>query len=143
MWTRDNAKLLQQLNSDLIRTINWNKDQPKVLAEWQNPYLDYLVDPNFSMSKQTFCFIILDSTVRTGYTRCFPPSVEIIDGNVMIDGQNFFDQPVKDNLKTHDNIWKIPTGQVDGCTTGCSQDYLYLKDYYKMIAIDLNNKNFM
>ena len=61
----------------------------------------------------------------------------------MIDGQNFFDQPVKDNLKTHDNIWKIPPGQVDGCTTGCSQDYLYLKDYYKMIAIDLNNKNFM
>ena len=61
----------------------------------------------------------------------------------MIDGQNFFDQPVKDNLKTYDNIWKIPTGQVDGCTTCCSQDYLYLKDYYKMIAIDSNNKNLM
>ena len=25
----------------------------------------------------------------------------------MIDRRNLFDQPVKDNLGTHDNIWKI------------------------------------
>ena len=143
MSTRHNAKLLQQLNSDLTRTINWNKDESKVLGEWQNPYLDYLVDPSFEWLNGFFVLSFSDSTVRTGYTRCFPPNVEIIDCNVMIDGQNFFDQPVKDNLKTYDNIWKIPTGQVDGCTTCCSQDYLYLKDYYKMIAIDSNNKNLM
>ena len=143
MSTRDNAKLLQQLKSDLTRTINWNKNQSKVLGEWQNPYLDYLVDPSFEWLNRFFVLSFSDSTVRTGYTRCFPSNVETIDCNVMIDEQNFFDQPVKDNLKTYDNIWKIPTGQVDGCTTCCSQDYLYLKDYYKMIAIDLNNKNLM
>ena len=31
----------------------------------------------------------------------------------MIDGRNFFDQPVKDNLKTYDNNRKIATGQGD------------------------------
>ena len=31
----------------------------------------------------------------------------------MIDGRNFFDQPVKDNLKTYDNHRKIATGQGD------------------------------
>ena len=39
-----------------------------------------------------------------GYPRYFLPTVEIKDYNVMIDGQNFFDQPVKNYLRTYDNI---------------------------------------
>ena len=31
----------------------------------------------------------------------------------MINGSNFFDQPVKDILKTYDNNQKIATGQRD------------------------------
>ena len=37
----------------------------------------------------------------------------------MIDGQNIFDQPVKNNLRTQDNIRKIATGQKHDYTTGC------------------------
>ena len=33
--------------------------------------------------------------------------------NVMIDGRNFFDQPMKNNLKTYDKISKLATGQGD------------------------------
>ena len=54
----------------------------------------------------------------------------------MINGQNFFDQPVRNNLITYD-IQKIATGQGDDYTTGCLLDYDYFKKYYKMIAIDL------
>ena len=32
----------------------------------------------------------------------------------MIDGSNFFDQPIKNYLKTYDNIRRIATGQYDG-----------------------------
>ena len=35
----------------------------------------------------------------------------------MTDGQSFFDQPVKNNLRTYDNIRKIATGQGDDYTT--------------------------
>ena len=31
----------------------------------------------------------------------------------MIDGQNFFDQPVKNDMRTYDNIRKIATGHED------------------------------
>ena len=58
----------------------------------------------------------------------------------MIDGQNFFYQPVKKNLKTYDNIRKIETGQGDDYTTGCLLDYNYFSEYYKMIVIDLSKK---
>ena len=58
----------------------------------------------------------------------------------MIDGKNFFDQPVKDNKVTHENIRKIATGQGDDYTTGCLLDYPYFKDSYKIIAVDLSKQ---
>ena len=58
----------------------------------------------------------------------------------MIDGQNFFDQPIRNNLTTYDNIRKNATGQGDDYTTGCLPDYNYFKNYYKMIAIDLSKQ---
>ena len=58
----------------------------------------------------------------------------------MIDGKNFFDQPVKNNKVTYENIRKIATAQEDDYTTGCLLHYIYLKNYYKMIAVDLSKQ---
>ena len=58
----------------------------------------------------------------------------------MIDGKNFFDQPVKNNEVTYENIRKIATGQGDDYKTGCSLDYIYFKNYYKMIVVDLSKQ---
>ena len=58
----------------------------------------------------------------------------------MIDGKNFFDQPINSNIKTYEKIRKIATGQGDDYTTGCLLDYSYFKDHYKMIAIDLSKQ---
>ena len=56
----------------------------------------------------------------------------------MIDGKNFFDQPIKNDKITYDNIRKIATGQGDDYTTGFLLGYVYFKKYYKMIAIELS-----
>ena len=48
----------------------------------------------------------------------------------MIDRKNFFDQPVK-MIPEHDY-------QGDNYTTTCLLDYIYLKNHYKIIAIDLS-----
>ena len=58
----------------------------------------------------------------------------------MIDGKNVFDQPVKNDKVTYENIRKIATGQGDDYTTGCLLDYIYFKNYYKMIAVDLSKQ---
>ena len=58
---------------------------------------------------------------ETSKRRYYIPNVEIKDYNVMIDGKNFFDQPVKNNKITYENIRKVATGQGD--TTGCLLDY--------------------
>ena len=55
----------------------------------------------------------------------------------MINGENFFDQPVKDNKVTYGNVRKFASDQGDYYTIGCLLDYTYFKDRYKMIAIDI------
>ena len=58
----------------------------------------------------------------------------------MVDGKNFLDQPVKNDIRTYDNIRKISTGQGDDYTTGCLVDYNYFEEHYKMIAIALSKQ---
>ena len=58
----------------------------------------------------------------------------------MINGKNFFDQPVKNNETTYENIRKIATGQGDDYIIGCLLDYIYFTNYYKMIAVDLRKQ---
>ena len=52
----------------------------------------------------------------------------------------FFDQPIKNNKITYENIRKIATGQGDDYTTGCLLDYTYFKNCYKMIVVDLSKQ---
>ena len=50
----------------------------------------------------------------------------------MIDGRNFFVQPVKNNKIRYENI---------RYETGCLLDYLYFNKNYKMIAKDLSKQH--
>ena len=58
----------------------------------------------------------------------------------MIYGKNVFDEPVKNNKITYEKIRKIGTGQGDDYRTGCFLDYIYFKNYCKMIAVDLSKQ---
>ena len=40
----------------------------------------------------------------TSNKKYYIPNVEIKDYNVMTDGENFFDQPIKNNKVTYENI---------------------------------------
>ena len=81
-----------------------------------------------------------DNAHRTSYKRYFFPTIEIKYYDVMIDGQNFFDQPVKTGLILYVSIQKTATDQGDDYKTGCLLNYTYFKDFYKMIAIDLSQQ---
>ena len=130
--TNDNAKLLRQLKLGLKRTINWNKYQLKVRIQLSNPHLDYLIDPRFEGVNKIFVLSFENNDDRTGHTGYVLTKVEIKDYSIMIDSKNFFDQPVKSDMKTNDNIEKIGTSKEDDYTTGCLLDYLYFKQHYKI-----------
>ena len=50
-----------------------------------------------------------DDDGQENHKQYYLPSVEIKDYNVIINGRNFLDQPIKNDLKTYDNIRKIAT----------------------------------
>ena len=58
----------------------------------------------------------------------------------MIDRKKFFDQPIKNDKVTYENIRKIATCQGDDYTNGCLLDYIYFKNYCKMVAVDLSKQ---
>ena len=58
----------------------------------------------------------------------------------MINGKNFFDQTIKNNKITYDNVRKIAAGYGDDYTTGCLLHYPYFNETYKIIAVDLSKQ---
>ena len=49
----------------------------------------------------------------------------------MVDGRNFFDQPINNTNKTYENIRKTIIGKGDDSTTGCLLDCPYFKKIIK------------
>ena len=77
---------------------------------------------------------------RNNHRKYFLPRVNITNYNVLLDGRNFYDQPINDMIKQYDGIRKIATGQGDDYATGCLLEYQYFKDHYNLIAIDLSKQ---
>ena len=121
--TQDNAKLLQQLKSGFKRVLNWIKylSKPKFELLAQNPNLNHFVEPSFQGVNRLCVLAFENNTQRTSHY--YLQNIEIKNYNVMINGQNFFDQPIKNN--------KVSSVLVLGMIT-------QLKDSYKMIAVDLS-----
>ena len=138
--TQDNVILLPEVESNFKRTTNWDKYQSKKINQVQNRYLDFLIDPSFQVVNRPFVLSFENEIDQKSYKKYYLPTVEIKNYDVMINRRIFFDQTVKNNLRTYYSIRKIAAGQCDGYTTVCLLDYLYFKKYYKLIAVDLNKQ---
>ena len=149
--TQENTKLLQQLKSGFKSVINWNKYLSKPESFRRNANLNYLVEPSFQGINKLFALAFEGDTQGTSHSGYYLPNVEIKDYNIMINEENFFDQPIKNNKATYENIRKNATGQGDDYTKemtdqgddqgdDCLLDYSYIMDTYKMIAVDLSKQ---
>ena len=58
----------------------------------------------------------------------------------MIDGRNFYDQPINDSIKQYDGVRNTSTEQRHDYTTWCLLDCAYCKDSYRLIAVDLSKQ---
>ena len=138
--TQENANFLQQLKSGFKRIINWNKYLSKAELLAQNPNLNHLVELSFQGVNRLFVLACENDDDKTSDDEYYLPTVEIKYYNIMINGKNFFDQPIKNNKVTNENIRKIATGQGDDYTTGCLLDCSDFADTYKIIAVDLSKQ---
>ena len=132
-------KLLEQLKSGFRITIKWNKYMSLMSNQNKNNNLNYLIDPTFSNVNRLFVLSFKNEEDRTSYYKYYMPSVEIKDYNALIDGNAFFELPVKTIEETYEKIIQI-TDHSGYYTRGNLLDYEYFKEHYKLIAIDLSKQ---
>ena len=63
--TKENAKLLQQLNSGFKRIINWNKNLSKPELLRRDPNLNCLIEPSFQGVNRLFVLALENDARRT------------------------------------------------------------------------------
>ena len=81
-----------------------------------------------------------DEAGINGNKKYFLPRGEIKNYNVLIDGRNFYDQPINGLIKQYVEVRKVLAGYGDDYTTVCLLDYAYFKDNHKLIAVDLSKQ---
>ena len=115
-------KHLEQLKTGFKRTIKWNKYRSEMPNQTINNNLNYLIDPTFTNVNRLF---VLSKT-------------EIKDFNVLVDGKQFFEIPVKNKEEAYEAI--IEMSRNNDYTTENLLDYEYFKDHHQLIAIDLSKQ---
>ena len=155
--SKDNVKLVKLLEEGFKRPVYWNEYQTKIESKNldNNNLTRFPLDASFQGVRRLFVLAFNNTTVtvpnnpinntnnrvlRNSHTKYFLPRVNITNYNVLIDGRNFYDQPINDSIKQCDEIRKTATGQGDDYTTGCLLDYQYFKDHYNLIAVDLSKQ---
>ena len=146
--TKDNVNLTKKLNEEFKRSVYWNEYKSKIETKNldTNNITRFPLDASFQGVNRLFVLAFYNTSngdnkvERDSHRKRFLHRVDIINYNVLIDGRNFYDQPISDQIKKYDEIRKIATGKGDDYTTGCLLDYQYFKDYYQLIAFNFSKQ---
>ena len=118
----------------------------KITIQPQNNNINYLIDPTFTNVNRLFVLSFQEiagennptKDYRSLFLRYYVPNARIKDFNVLIDGEGFFDMPVKNEEEAYEKI--IEMSNSTDYTTVNLLDFAYFKENYKLIAICLRNR---
>ena len=144
---KDNIKLVKLLEEGFKGSVYWDEHQTKIESRKldNNNLTRFPLDASFQGVRGLLVLLFNNTTVnvandpinntnnrvlRNSHTKYFFPRLNIANYNILIDGRNFYDQPINDLIKKYDKIRKTAIGQGDDYTTGCLLDYPYFKDHY-------------
>ena len=144
--TKDNNNLTKQLSDGFKRSIYWKQYVSKPFPETPHKKTGitrFALDAAFQGVNKLFVLAFEDTRVnnpaidannpapqnlaanrviRNSYRKYFVPRVDITSYNVLVDGRNFYDQPINDSIRKYDEVRKIATGKGDNYATGCLLD---------------------
>ena len=119
----------------LYKTISKNKNTT-------NEYR-YFLQSNFVGINRLFVLVYTNHDANAKIVNArkyYLPKGIIRNHNFIINGKNFYDKPINSDIKRYEEIKKLTTGQGEDYTTGCLLDYDYVKNNYRLIAVDLSRQ---
>ena len=128
--TKDSVNLTKQLSKGFKRSVYWNsyqKKPEKVIEKGKDLYK--LLNASFQGIKILFVLAYVvaadaanDEADIKDNKNYFLPRGKINNYNLLIDGRNFYNQPINDLIKQYDEVRKVSAWQGDNYTTGCLLD---------------------
>ena len=112
----------------------WNEYKTKSQGKNATNEYRYFLELNFAGINK-------DNDAKSDRTKkYYLPKGIIKNYNVIINGKNFYVQPIDSDIKRYEEIRKLITGQGEDYTTECLLDYQYIKNHYRLIAVDLSRQ---
>ena len=117
---KDNVNLTKKLSNGFKRSVCWSSYQTKPAKVTEKGETIYeLLNASFQGFRRLFvlAYVIAAGTANDeagikNIRKYFLPRGEIEKYNVLIDGRNFYDQPINGLLKQYDEVRKVSTGKV-------------------------------
>ena len=102
--TKDNVNLTKQLNPGFKRSVYWNEYKSKIETKTadNDNITRFPLDVSFQEADGLFVFAFnntdgnANKVERNSHRKYFLPRVDVTNYHVLIDGRNFYDQPIND-----------------------------------------------
>ena len=129
----DNKDFIEQQNKGFKRSIYWNEYKTKEINENAdaNVFKYINLDPSFQGVNRLFV------TAYNSQRKYYLPRIDLNKYNVIIDGRNFYDNPIESDIEKYRELKKVMIGKGEDCITGSSLDFNYFKKHYKLVAVDV------
>ena len=136
----DNKDFIKQQNKGFQGSIYWNEYKIKEKNEDQdaNVFKYINLDPSFQGVNRLFVMAYNredDQPTRNGRRKYYLPRIGF-KKYAIIDGQNFYDNPIKSDIEKYRESKKVMIGKGEDYTKGSLLDYDYLNKH-KLVAVDL------
>ena len=102
--------------------------------------LNFLIDPTFNNVNRLFALDFPNEEDRRYFSEYYTPTVEIKDYNIIIDGEPFYEIPIRNKEETFYNKAITELIRNDLLRTGDEFNFDYFSEHYKLIAIDLSKQ---
>ena len=140
----DNKDFIEQQNKGFQRSIYWNENKTKEINE--NPdanVFKYInLDPSFQGVNRLFVMAYNRANGqpnRNGQRKYYLPRIDSEKYNVIIDGRNFYDNPIESDIEKYRELKKVMIGKGEDYTAGSLLDFNYFDKHYKLV-VDLSKQ---
>ena len=141
----DNKDFIEQQNKGFQRSIYWNEYKIKEINEDAdaNVFKYINLDPSFQGVNRLFVMAYNRANAqptRNGQQKYYLPRIDLEKYNVIIDGRNFYDNPIESDIEKYRALKKVMIRKGEDYTTGSLLDFNYFDKHYKLVAVDLSKQ---
>ena len=141
----NNKDFIEQQNKGFQRSIYWSEYKTKEINEDAdaNVFKYINLDPSFQGVNRLFVMAynrVDGQPTRNGQRKYYLPRIGLNKYNLIIDGRNFYDNPIESNIEKYRELKKVMIGKGEEYTTGSLLDDNYFDKHYQLVAVDLSKQ---